>query len=130
MKNNNPWFFLGMVFSLLFSLSANAAVLRNLDVSMSGGGLYGEPLPTQARFTFDIGGALYNGEYGGTVFDLLLNPSDAGNSYVVSSGTEFEEAVAFLTNGINDVISWQFETGGTGGPEAFFSLGIKQGLMG
>lgn len=125
-----PKFFLAALFPLLFALPVNAAVLGEIGVSATGGGLWGEPIPPDARFVFDIGGALYNGEYGGTIFDMYLSPSDAGSSFVVSSGTEFEEAVAYLTNGINDVISYDFAGNGLGWTEGGFFYGDYTGALG
>jgi hypothetical protein len=42
---------------------------------------------------------------GETVFDLILTSGNVGQTYTISSGAEFDKAVGFLTNGINDVVS-------------------------
>lgn len=36
------------------------------------------------------------------IFDFSLTSDDVGNTFTVSSGREFDEAVVFLTNGIDD----------------------------
>lgn len=125
-----PRLFLAVLFPLLFPLSANAAVLGEIGASSTGGGLYGEPVPSDARFVFNIGGSLLDGIPGGTVFDLLLSPADVGKSFVVSSGAEFEEAVAFLTNGINDEISYDFAGNGLAWTEGGFFYGDYTGALG
>lgn len=104
-----------------------AATLGSIDASMTLG--FAEPPPPdqQTAFLFDFGGFIFNLEYGGTVFDLMLSSADVGQTISVSSGTEFDEAVGFLTNGVNDWITFQFGGGGTGWTEGGFFYGDVDG---
>lgn len=54
---------------------------------------------------------IYHGPFlgsGARLFDLILSESDVGNTYTVSSGTDFDDAVAMLTNGIDDEFNATF----------------------
>jgi len=81
-----------------------------MDVTNLAGG--GAQITDNIYFSFSYGD--YWGE-GPFVFDLNLSEADVGNTYTVSSGTEFDQAVALLTNGIDDYIWTGVELpGGTG----------------
>ena len=67
--------------------------------------------------------------------DLKLSTDDVGQTYSVSSGTEFNEAVAYLTNDINDFIEYDvfYPSGGGFGcaaMEARFFFGDETGANG
>lgn len=109
---------------------AQSATLATIDSSMVGGYSTPPQANEEIRFTFDFGGALHNLEFGGTVFDLLLSSADTGKVFSVNSGAEFEEAVGFLTNGVNDWITYQFDGGGAGWTEGGFFYGDVDGANG
>lgn len=123
-------FFLCMIFLLSFPLSVSADFLHVIHVGVGGPMPDVDPTNPDARFAFDVGGVVYDDIYGGTVFDLFLSPADVGSAFIVSSGAEFEEAAAYLTNGIDDFFSFRFEAGGGGSTEATGIFGDYTGAHG
>ncbi len=65
-----------------------------------------DQISVTVNFGGDISGVPpFDDSVGGVVFnDLILSADDVGQTFTVSSGAGFDEAVAFLTNGINDSI--------------------------
>lgn len=130
MKNIRKYMWCFILTVMLAPALAQSATLANIDTSMSLGYASPPPSDVETRFIFDIGGFIFNLEFGGTVFDLLLSSDDAGKTFAVSSGTEFEEAVGFLTNGVNDWITFEFGEGGTGWTEGGYFFGNFDGTNG
>lgn len=64
-----------------------------------------------------------------TLFDLVLVPNDAGNQYVVDTGPSFESAVNTLTNGQEEMITFDWGFVGrprseTWRPESYFATSV------
>lgn len=73
---------------------------------------------------------------GDLVFDLILSANSVGQTYTVSSGAQFDQAVQLLTNGINDNVSYEVDGSpggggiGIGSSEAGFFFGDDTGAHG
>lgn len=87
----------------MFSGHANAAIpLASFDFKGDTGT---RAISDQIRFTVSFGWfpeSSYSER--SVVFDLILSTADVGQTYTVSSGPEFDEAIVSLTNGINEYI--------------------------
>jgi hypothetical protein len=107
--------------------AAHAATLGTvpIDANFGAGGVAG-------YFTFVIGDFEVTPETpaGALVFAQTLTTADAGKTFVVTSGEEFSQAVAFLTNGVNDQIVYFLDGGGTGWWEAGYFYGDASGANG
>lgn len=119
---------LAAVLSLSAALpAAQAATLGTVPLDINFGS-FGEP---SAAFAFAIGDDVINGiESGAVLFDRTLTAADDGQTFTVSSGGEFQQAVGFLTNGTNDWIFYQFGVAGIGWTEGGYFHGDYTGAHG
>ncbi|MCQ8116516.1 hypothetical protein [Methylomonas rosea] len=114
---------------------ASASVLGHFDVKSLGGTI---GLVDYLWVTVDFGGNqnLAMPTTGGVAIDIILSESDAGRTFIVNSGAEFDQAVGYLSNGINDSItSWVIDGSVGGGVgsfanEAYFFFGDISGANG
>ena len=100
-RSNSFVFVLITILSVLSTTStAEADLIGSMDLTLAGGGSV-----IFNSFQFE----LYHGPIfgsGSRLFDLTLFESNVGKTYTVSSGTDFDGAVAMLTNGIDDDITF------------------------
>ena len=99
-RSNYFIFVLIAILSLLFITPiVKADMIGSMDVTASAGA---------AKTFSSIRLEIYHGPFSSSaarLFDLTLSESDVGNTYTVSSGADFDAAVAMLTNDIDDLIT-------------------------
>ncbi|HWS99465.1 MAG TPA: PEP-CTERM sorting domain-containing protein [Pyrinomonadaceae bacterium] len=120
-------------FTTIIALLAFPATLRadQLGFATFDSGLGAPVIANQVRLvigfgTDDVGQSLV------TVFDVIVDPTDVGRTFSLSSGPEFEAAARFLTDGQNGAIGYfhSFIAGGEGGqvgPESLLFFGDASG---
>ena len=80
---------------------ATSATLGSFDVGSTFGA---RDIFDQGRLIVGFGGDPVLVIPDAVVFDLILSEDDVGKTFMVSSGTEFDEAVALMTNGVDDIV--------------------------
>jgi len=131
-----------LCFSLVVTILAGlplsvvkASVIGSFEINGSFGA---RAIFNQIHISVDFGGDYVEMTPGGVAIDLVLSKDNVGQTYTVLSGNEFEEAVVYLTNGINDPVSFEYMSsggdggggGGLGANEAYFFFGDITGANG
>jgi hypothetical protein len=84
---------------LLITPIVKADMIGSMNITATAGG---------AKTFSSIRLEIYHGPYSSSaarLFNIILSEYDVGNTYTVSSGTDFDAAVAMLTNDIDDLIT-------------------------
>ncbi|MHC4117314.1 MAG: hypothetical protein ACYSWO_07375 [Planctomycetota bacterium] len=93
-----------------FTGSVKGDLLGTMEVYGRGGARF---LADTAQFEVYYGSL--GSPDGAMLFDLILTEADVGKTYTVSSGAEFDRAVALLTDGIDDMVINELRLPGFGG---------------
>jgi hypothetical protein len=109
---------LQMIFCGLINSPAQALPLGSFDINSTSGSRANFD---QIKLLIGFGGDWLD-YFSGAVLDYTLSSDSKGQTFSVSSGTEFNEAATKLTNGVNNFIGYKiygYPTGGSVGASSF-----------